>query len=71
MMKNVLRIIFSGEQWKFLRRRVMGILYVFKSLFWRQSKEQVCTGKGDLDEVIGMPLIQYQNGLFFGLCVYT
>lgn len=49
--KVFLRNIFSGEQWKL--RRVMRISYIFKSLFWGQSKEWIGMGKGNIDEVIG------------------
>ena len=48
-------------------KKVMGLSYIFKSLFRGQSKEWIGMGRGDLAEVIGRPLIQYQNGLFFGI----
>ena len=48
-------------------RRVMRLSYILKSLFWVQRKEWRGKGRGDLAEVIGRPLTQYQNGLFFGI----
>ena len=48
-------------------KKSYGTIIYFKSLFWGQSKEWIGVRKGDLTEVIGRPLIEYQNGLFFGI----